>query len=99
MIFLRAVRVQCCQRPFLAALFAIGLLLPDYALAQAADPAPISDVLLKLPRDLSPWGMFLAADIVVKAVMVGLVFASVLTWTVWLVKSYELFIAKKQARL
>jgi biopolymer transport protein ExbB len=52
-----------------------------------------------LPRDLSPWGMFLNADIVVKAVMVGLVFASIVTWTVWLVKSYELFIAKKQARL
>ena len=31
---------------------------------------------LTLPRDLSPWGMFLAADIVVKAVMVGLAFAS-----------------------
>src|SRR4051812_21751842 len=28
-----------------------------------------------LPRDLSPWGMFLNADIVVKVVMVGLVFA------------------------
>jgi biopolymer transport protein ExbB len=52
-----------------------------------------------LPRDLSPWGMFLNADIVVKAVMVGLVFASIVTWTVWLVKSYELFTAKKQARL
>jgi biopolymer transport protein ExbB len=96
MIFLRAVRVQCCQRPFLAALFAIGLLLPDYALAQAADPAPISDVLLKLPRDLSPWGMFLAADIVVKAVMVGLVFASVLTWTIWFAKAIELLMARRR---
>src|SRR4051812_48598350 len=37
-----------------------------------------------LPVNLSPWGMFLAADIVVKAVMVGLAFASVVTWTVWL---------------
>ena len=52
-----------------------------------------------LPRDLSPWGMFINADIVVKAVMVGLVFASVVTWTVWLAKSYELWTAKKQARL
>ena len=52
-----------------------------------------------LPRDLSPWGMFLNADIVVKAVMVGLVFASVVTWTVWLAKSYELWTAKKQARM
>ncbi|HEY4205077.1 MAG TPA: tonB-system energizer ExbB, partial [Xanthobacteraceae bacterium] len=36
-----------------------------------------------LPRDLSPWGMFANADIVVKAVMVGLAFASLVTWTVW----------------
>jgi biopolymer transport protein ExbB len=96
MIFLRAVRLQCCQRPFLAAFFVIGLLLPDYALAQAADPAPVSDVLLKLPRDLSPWGMFLAADIVVKAVMVGLVFASVLTWTIWFAKAIELLMARRR---
>jgi len=39
-----------------------------------------------LPRDLSPWGMFMNADVVVKAVMIGLVFASVVTWTVWLAK-------------
>jgi biopolymer transport protein ExbB len=51
-----------------------------------------------LPRDLSPWGMFLNADIVVKVVMVGLVFASIVTWTVWLAKSYELWAAKKNAR-
>ena len=31
--------------------------------------------------------MFLNADIVVKAVMVGLLFASLVTWTVWLAKS------------
>jgi biopolymer transport protein ExbB len=43
-----------------------------------------------LPRDLSPWGMFLGADIVVKAVLVGLAFASVLTWTIWLAKSLEM---------
>ena len=64
---------------------AIGSMLPAIALAQA--PAD-SDILLKLPRDLSPWGMFLAADIVVKAVMVGLVFASVLTWTIWFAKAH-----------
>ncbi len=34
-----------------------------------------------LPRDLST-GMFLGADIVVQAVMVGLAIASVVTWTV-----------------
>jgi biopolymer transport protein ExbB len=51
-----------------------------------------------LPRDLSPWGMFLSADIVVKAVIVGLVFASVVTWTVWLAKTIGIFIAKRRIR-
>ncbi len=48
-----------------------------------------------LPRDLTPWGMFMAADIVVKAVMIGLIFASVLTWTIWLVKTLELIGARR----
>src|SRR4051794_33809297 len=43
-----------------------------------------------LPRNLSPWGMFLNADIVVKAVMIGLAVASLTTWTVWLSKTIEL---------
>jgi biopolymer transport protein ExbB len=51
-----------------------------------------------LPRDLSPWGMFLNADTVVKAVLVGLAFASLVTWTVWLAKSIELMGAKRRAR-
>ena len=51
-----------------------------------------------LPRDLSPWGMFVNADIVVKIIMVGLMFASLVTWTVWLAKSIELASAKRQAR-
>ena len=51
-----------------------------------------------LPRDLSPWGMFMSADIVVKAVMVGLVVASVITWTVWLAKTIELMKARRQVR-
>jgi biopolymer transport protein ExbB len=49
-----------------------------------------------LPRDLSPWSMFMSADIVVKAVMIGLAFASVVTWTVWLAKSLELTWAKRR---
>lgn len=50
-----------------------------------------------LPHDLSPWGMFMAADWVVKGVMIGLIFASLITWTVWLAKSLE--IAASKARL
>jgi len=51
-----------------------------------------------LPRDLSPWGMFLNADPVVKAVLIGLAFASLVTWTVWLAKSIEIFFAKRRVR-
>jgi len=51
-----------------------------------------------LPRDLSPWGMYLNADPVVKAVLIGLAFASVVTWTVWLAKSIEIFFAKQRVR-
>jgi biopolymer transport protein ExbB len=49
-----------------------------------------------LPRDLSPWGMYLNADPVVKAVLIGLAFASIVTWTVWLAKSLEIFFAKRR---
>jgi biopolymer transport protein ExbB len=62
----------------------------------AAAPAPATA--LTLPRDLSPWGMFVAADIVVKAVMLGLVFASVLSWTIWFAKAIELMAARRKLR-
>ena len=93
----RAAKIFSGWRPFLTVLFAVGLLLPADAFAQVIAP-PASDVLLKLPRDLSPWGMFMAADIVVKAVMVGLVFASVLTWTIWFAKAIELARARTRMR-
>jgi biopolymer transport protein ExbB len=51
-----------------------------------------------LPRDLSPWGMYLNADPVVKGVLIGLAFASLVTWTVWLAKSIEIFFAKRRVR-
>ena len=49
----------------------------------------------QLPQDLSPWGMFLNADIVVKAVMIGLAFASLVTWTVFVAKTLELASARR----
>ncbi len=52
----------------------------------------------QLPRDLSPWSMFLSADIVVQTVMVGLVFASLVTWTVWLAKTVELLAGTSRLR-
>jgi biopolymer transport protein ExbB len=73
------------------------LLPPALALAQAL-PETAPAAALQLPRDLSPWGMFMAADIVVKAVMVGLAFASVLTWTIWFAKTVELIAARRRLR-
>ncbi len=49
-----------------------------------------------LPHDLSPWSMFLGAGRVVKVVMTMLVIASILTWTVWLSKSFELRQARRK---
>jgi len=74
----------------LASLCASMAALSGPALAQSDNPL--------LPRNLSPWGMFLHADIVVKVVMIGLAFASLVTWTVWLAKTIELASAKRLAR-
>jgi biopolymer transport protein ExbB len=49
-------------------------------------------------HDLSPWGMYQAADIVVKGVMIGLLLASIATWTIWLAKTIELSRAKRRLR-
>src|SRR4029450_2521077 len=51
-----------------------------------------------LPRDLSPWGMYLNADAVVKAVLIGLAFASIVTWTVWLAQTIEIFFSQRRVR-
>jgi len=77
---------------------AIGALSPTLAIAQTPSALPVPDIMLKLPRDLSPWGMFLSADIVVKAVLIGLVFASLLSWTVWFAKVLELMGARAHMR-
>jgi biopolymer transport protein ExbB len=62
---------------------------------EAAAPSATDTAPGQLPRDLSPWGMFMSADIIVKAVMIGLLFASVLTWTIWLAKTLELVGARR----
>ena len=76
------------------------LLIAGAALAQTEPTAPAEPIIgtALLPRDLSPWGMFKNADVVVQAVLVGLVFASIITWTVWLAKSIELMSAGRRVR-
>ncbi|MFB6449661.1 tonB-system energizer ExbB [Bradyrhizobium tunisiense] len=49
-------------------------------------------------KELSPWVMFMSADVIVKAVMIGLAFASLVTWTVFIAKSVELSVASAKLR-
>jgi biopolymer transport protein ExbB len=50
------------------------------------------------PRELSPWSMFMSADILVKAVMIGRAFASLVTWTVFLAKMVEFAVIQRKLR-
>ena len=49
-------------------------------------------------HELSPWSMFLSADLIVKAVMIGLAFASLVTWTVFIAKMIELTFVQRALR-
>jgi len=64
-----------------------------------ADGEPLAeDATLGLGHDLSPWGMYQNADVVVKTVMIGLAIASIITWTIWIAKGFELLGAKRRLR-
>ena len=106
--------LRLLRRPLTAAILAVTLALPGAAGAQNGSapavtvapsaptatsvPAVHPDIALQLPGDLSPWGMFQSADIVVKAVMIGLALASLLTWTIWFAKTIELALARQRLR-
>jgi len=92
-----AVRTRLTLRD--APIFAALMLVASVASALAQTGAGEHSVAVAdLPQDLSPWGMFLHADTIVKAVMIGLAIASLITWTVWLAKSIELFSARAAVR-
>jgi biopolymer transport protein ExbB len=80
-----------CACGFMALIFLLSV-------ANAQEQLPSVQGTAVLARDLSPWGMFMNADMVVKVVMVGLVIASIVTWTVWLAKTIELLRARRQVR-
>jgi len=67
-----------------------------------ADDAPQivaeEDNSLGMAHDLSPWGMYKNADIIVKIVMIGLAIASIITWTIWIAKGFEVLGAKRRLR-
>ncbi|WP_183247340.1 tonB-system energizer ExbB [Bradyrhizobium sp. cir1] len=64
---------------------------PTAAKSEAVSVAPAM-------KELSPWVMFMSADVIVKAVMIGLAFASLMTWTVLIAKSIELSVASAKLR-
>jgi biopolymer transport protein ExbB len=81
---------------------------PPAGLPQASSPvqtpAPAAESLTPLKpaaatlRELSPWSMFMSADILVKGVMIGLAFASLLTWTIFIAKMIELSVVQRKLR-
>jgi biopolymer transport protein ExbB len=73
-----------------------GSLIFAASVARVTAQEPAIQASAILPRDLSPWGMFTSADIIVKGVMVGLVFASFVTWTTWLAKTIELVSTRRR---
>jgi biopolymer transport protein ExbB len=82
----------------LRGIITLGLLAtPLSALAQEVGDSPAVGT-ASLPRDLSPYGMFVSADPVVKGVLIGLAFASFITWTVWLAKTVEIMLGKRRVR-
>jgi biopolymer transport protein ExbB len=80
-----------------AAPFASPPAATDWAAPADAGARPLKSAAAGL-RELSPWSMFLSADILVKAVMVGLAFASLLTWTIFIAKMIELSLARRRLR-
>ncbi len=70
--------------------FAAVLALTAFPVGAHAQVGGTSAAAPSLPTDLSVWGMFVQADWVVKLVMIGLVLASLVTWTVLVAKHLEL---------
>jgi len=70
---------------------------PD-ASAQALPASEVRANNPHVPKEMSPWSMFMSADMIVKAVMASLAFASVVTWTIFLAKSLQLMAARWRVR-
>ena len=81
--------------PSVAAPVATQPAAPDATAPQNSDAKPLKAT---TPHELSPWSMFLSADILVKAVMIGLAFASLMTWTICIAKAIELSAARRKLR-
>jgi biopolymer transport protein ExbB len=69
---------------------------PAAVVSPAAGAA--TQLTISVPKELSPWSMFMSADVVVKAVMIGLAFASLITWTIFIAKMIELSVVQQKVR-
>jgi biopolymer transport protein ExbB len=70
---------------------------PDVSATSVEGGRPLKSTAVAL-RELSPWSMFLSADVLVKAVMIGLAFASLVTWTIFIAKMIELSLIQRGLR-
>ncbi len=58
----------------------------------------LSNIAMATAADMSPWALFMQADIVVKAVMVGLLLASIWSWAIIIERSVRLRAIKRDTR-
>jgi biopolymer transport protein ExbB len=100
------------QAPAIPAQAAPPVQAPASSAAAPSAPAPVASDATVVPadggrllkstavalRELSPWSMFLSADVLVKAVMIGLAFASLVTWTIFIAKVIELSMIQRKLR-
>ncbi len=76
---------------------AAGQLAPGQAAATSAESAARGGKSLTTGLDeLSPLGMFLKADMIVKSVMIALALASVASWTILIAKSIEFSVLRRR---
>ena len=68
------------------------------ATASLAEPVIGVEMLAQSEPDLTPLGLFMSADVVVKGVICLLAAASLLTWVIGLAKTLELVLLKRAAR-
>ncbi len=71
---------------------------PATGAAAAPAESASSKLTISVPKELSPWSMFMSADVVVKGVMIGLAFASLITWTIFIAKMIELSVVQRKVR-
>jgi biopolymer transport protein ExbB len=88
--------MQCC-----ATASALCVLMPPLSFAQEPTPDAATASIVgaaALARGPAPGGRVGSGVVVVKAVIIGLVLASVVTWTIWLAKTIEIALAKRRTR-